>query len=304
VVLPAVFRSVPRSPGALLTHVPLLLFVSGLPFLALALADPYTALIRSEVSYPGRRICLAIDASDSMMTPFKTDTLKTQSPTDAAFYTTVAAAEQFIQLRMKGRFRDLVALVEFGNDAYVVTPFTHDYDNILLSLSLIGNPTEFQLFPDQRTQIARAIEESIELFKAFKFLDASGNMLVIMSDGEDTNAAANGRPLDDIMQSAVAAGIPVYFIRMNYDLKAGEHIPDNLWIPAVEKSGGRFFAASDERSLLAAIDEIDHVSAGTIQVKEYSSQRPRFASFALLAVLCFTGAVASKLTVPWFQKFP
>jgi len=78
VVLPAVFGSFPRSPGAVLTHVPLLMFVSGLPFLALALADPYTALIRSEVSYPGRRICLAIDASDSMMTPFKTDTLKTQ----------------------------------------------------------------------------------------------------------------------------------------------------------------------------------------------------------------------------------
>jgi Ca-activated chloride channel family protein len=304
VVLPAVLRSSRRSPGALLTHVPLLLFVSGLPFLALALADPYTALIRSEVTYPGRRICLAIDASDSMLTPFKTDTLKTQSRDDAAFYTTVAAAERFIQLRMKGRFRDLVGLVEFGNDAYVVTPFTHDYDNILLSLSLIGNPTEFLMFPDQRTQIARAIEESVELFKAFNFLDASGNLLVIMSDGEDTNAAANGRPLDDIMQSAVDAGVPVYFIRMNYDLKKGEHIPDNLWIPAVEKSGGRFFAASDERSLLAAINEIDQVSAGSIQVKEYSSQRPRFASFAMLAVLCFTGAVAAKLTVPWFQKFP
>jgi Ca-activated chloride channel homolog len=304
VVLPAVFRSSAGSGGAFLIHVPLLLFLSGLPFLALALADPYTALIRSEVSYPGRRICLAIDASDSMQTPFKTETLKTQSPTDAAFYTTVAAAERFIQLRMNGRFRDLVALVEFGNDAYVVTPFTHDYDNILLSLSLIGNPTEFKLFPDQRTAIARAIEESVELFKAFNFLDASGNLLVIMSDGEDTNAAANGRPLDDIIQSAVDARVPVYFIRMNYALKQGEHIPDKLWIEAVEKSGGRFFAASDERSRRAAIAEIDQVSAGTIQVKEYSSQRPRFASFAMLAVLCFTAAVASKLTVPWFQKFP
>jgi hypothetical protein len=160
------------------------------------------------------------------------------------------------------------------------------------------------MFPDQRTQIARAIEESVELFKAFKFLDASGNLLVILSDGEDTNAAAHGRPLDDIMQSAVDAGVPVYFVRMNYDLKQGEHIPDDLWIHAVEKSGGRFFAASDERSLLAAIEEIDQVSAGTIQVKEYSSQRPRFAIFALLAVLCFTVALVSKLFVPGFQKFP
>jgi Ca-activated chloride channel family protein len=304
VVVPALFPSFRGSRGAFLIHLPLLMFLCGLPFLALAVADPYTSLVRREVSYPGRRICLAIDASGSMVTPFKTDTLKTQSEAGGAFFTTVAAAERFIQLRMNGRFRDLVALVEFGNEAYVVTPFTHDYDNILLSLSLIGNPIEFQMFPDQRTQIARAIEESVELFKAFKFLDASGNLLVILSDGEDTNAAAHGRPLDDIMQSAVDAGVPVYFVRTNYDLKKGEHIPDKLWIQAVEKSGGRFFAASDEQSLLAAINEIDQVSAGTIQVKEYSSQRPRFALFALMATLCFAAAAASKLMLPWVQKFP
>ena len=27
-----------------------------------------------------------------------------------------------------------MALVEFGNQAYVITPFTSDYDNILLSI--------------------------------------------------------------------------------------------------------------------------------------------------------------------------
>ena len=41
---------------------------------------------------------------------------------------------------MDGRYRDLVSLIEFGNEAYVVTPFTSDYDNILLSISLIGDP--------------------------------------------------------------------------------------------------------------------------------------------------------------------
>ena len=32
----------------------------GLPFLALAVADPFTALVSSEVSYPGRRIALIV----------------------------------------------------------------------------------------------------------------------------------------------------------------------------------------------------------------------------------------------------
>ncbi len=304
VVLPATLDLPRRSLPALMVHIPLVIGLVGLPFLALALADPYTAMVRREASYPGRRICITIDASNSMSSPFKTDTLKTQSATDEAFFTSVAAAERFVQMRIEGRYRDLVGLVEFGSDAYVVTPFTSDYDNILLSLSLIGAPHEFATFPDQRTLIARAIEESVELFKAFKFLDASGNLMVIFSDGEDTIAQINGRSLDEIISGAVAARVPVYFIRTNYNKKDGEWIPDALWSKAVERTGGKFFAASDERSLLAAIREIDQVSAGTVELTEYSSQQPRFAIFALAAFFCFTTAILSKLTVPYFRKFP
>jgi hypothetical protein len=169
-----------------------------------ALADPYTSLVRSEATYPGRRICLMIDASNSMSSPFKAEHLAQRSEAESnAFVTTVAAAERFVQMRMSGPYRDLLALVEFGADAYVVTPFTNDYDNLLVSLSLIGEPHEFATFPDQRTLIANAIEESVELFKTFKFLDASGNLLLIFSDGEDTNAVVNGRPLDEIIRGAI-----------------------------------------------------------------------------------------------------
>jgi hypothetical protein len=209
-----------------------------------------------------------------------------------------------VQLRIKGRYRDLLALVEFGNEAYVVTPFTNDYDNILLSISLIGDPVEYSLFPDQGTIIAQAIDESIGLFKAFDFLDASGNVMVIFTDGEDTRAIVNGRTLDEIMQSSIDAKIPVYFVRTNYERAKGKVIPDELWIPAVEKTGGRFYAADNEQSLLNAIRDIDQVSAGTIQTRQYSSQTPRFALFALLAVMCWMAAATLKLTVPLFQKLP
>jgi Ca-activated chloride channel family protein len=303
-VLPAVLGSLPKSRGAFLIHAPLLLFLGGVPFFILAFADPYTALISREVSYPGRRITLLIDASTSMRTPFKAATLNTRSETDATFFTTVAAAERFVRLRINGKYRDLLALVEFGNEAYVVTPFTNDYDNILLSISLIGDPVEFSMFPDQGTLIARAIEESVELFRAFHFLDASGNLLVIFSDGEDTHAVVHGRPLDDILQSAIDAKVPVYLVRTNYDRTKGKVIPDDIWIPAVEKTGGKFFAASDENSLLAAIAEIDRVSSGTISVRQYTSQRAQFGPFALFATVLWTAAIGSKLLVPRFQKFP
>ena len=304
VVLPALWTALPRSRGSFLIHVPLLLLLLGLPFFVLALADPFTALVSRDVSYPGRRISILIDASTSMRTPFKAETLNPRAPTEATFFTTVAAAERFVKLRVKSKYRDLLALVEFGNQAYVVTPFTNDYDNILLSIALIGDPVEFSMFPDQGTLIAQAIHESVQLFKAFNFLDAAGNLLVIFSDGEDTHAVVASGTLDDILQSAIDAKVPVYLVRTNYDRAEGKVIPDDIWLPAVERTGGRFFAASDENSLLAAIDEIDRVAAGTISFREYTSQRPQFGVFALLTALCWTGALVSKLLVPYCQKFP
>jgi hypothetical protein len=304
IVVPAILKTMPRSRASFLLYGPLALFLLGVPFFFIALADPYSALVSREISFPGRRICMMVDASTSMRTPFTASSLNKRAATDAAFFTTVAAAERFVRLRMKNQYRDLLALVEFGNEAYVVTPFTHDYDNILLSISLIGDPVEFSMFPDQGTIIGRAIEEGTALFKAFDFLDNSGNIMVIFSDGEDTRAMIGGRSLDDIVVSAYDAKIPVFLVRINYDRAKGQVIPDELWIPAVERTGGKFYAANNEKALLDAIADIDSLSTGRIDVRQYSSQQPQFAIFALIATVFWTSAAASKLAVPYFQKLP
>jgi hypothetical protein len=239
-----------------------------------------------------------------MTTTFRTETLKTLSPAGPAFFTTVAAAERFVELRRQGRYRDLMALVEFGDQAYVITPFTNDYDNILLSIALIKDPVEFSKFPNRGTVIARALEQSLALFQAFRFLDASGNLMIIFTDGEDTTALDGGRRLDDILQSAVTNKVPLYFVRTNYDKREGDIIPDASWRAAVEKTGGRFYAVSDERTLLRAIADIDRVAAGTIRVRRYTSQDPQFAPFALIASTFWIAAAAAKLLLPQFQRLP
>ena len=197
-----------------------------------------------------------------------------------------------------------MALIEFGNEAYVVTPFTNDYDNILLSISLIGDPVEYSLFPDQGTIIAQAINQSIGLFRAFNFMDAAGNLMVLFSDGEDTRVQVGEKTLDEILQDSIDNKIPVYMVRTNYEREKGKVIPDEIWIPAIEKTGGRFYAANNEDALLAAIADIDKVAAGTIATRQYTSQRPRYAFFAMAAAACWLGAATLKLALPQFQKLP
>ena len=305
IVLPA-FLNLPRRvvPRGWVRGVPLTLFLAGIPFVVLALADPYSALVSDDVSFPGRRISLMIDASTSMTTTFRTETLNTVSKAGPAFFTTVAAAERFVQLRQQGKYRDLMALVEFGDQAYVITPFTSDYDNILLSIALIKDPVEFSRFPNHGTVISRALEQSLSLFKAFEFLEASGNLLVIFTDGEDTTALNGGRRLDDILESAIVNKVPLYFVRTNYDKDFGDIIPDKAWTAAVAKTGGRFYAVSNERDLIRAIEDIDRVSAGAIQIKRYTSQQPQFAPFALWGAALWTIASLLGLAVPRFQQFP
>jgi hypothetical protein len=127
VVLPAMLDSWVRQWAPTMRHLPLVLALAGVPLFAIALADPATPLSRREVTRPGRRISLMIDGSSSMLAPFAARTLTTKdAPMEATFFTSVAAAERFVRLRMDGGYRDLVALIEFADTAYVITPFTTD----------------------------------------------------------------------------------------------------------------------------------------------------------------------------------
>lgn len=304
VALPALvaFRSPNRA--SLVRHGALLVALAGLPFFVLALADPRTAITRQEVTYPGRRISLMIDASSSMLTALPANRFAEGAPNNAAFFTTVGAARFFIEQRMKGPYRDLMALIEFGDDAYVITPFTTDYENILLSTALIGDWQEFMSFPDQGTVIARAVEQSVAMFETFKYLDAAGNLMVLFTDGADAEVLESGKTAMDVVEDARRAKIPIYFIKVGREVPGRVQIGDDIWRTAVQRTGGHFYPGADEAQILKAISDIDRAAAGKIELKQYSTERPRFAPFAMMAAGLWALALLLRLTAPVFGTFP
>ena len=302
IVLPALpaRRLASRAHLAPVRHVTFAIFLAGFALFTVALADPHTALVQEEESYPGHRIAILIDASLSMNTAFATQRLAAGN----TFLANVAAAEYFVRRRMEGPYHDLTSLVQFGNEAYIVTPFTTDYENILLSISLIGTPEEYRRFPDHGTLVMNAISRGVQLFRTFDFLGAAGNLMVIFSDGQDTHARFEDLTLDAIMQEAADNQIPVYFIRTAYDQALGEVISDQQWKLAVERTGGKFFPAENEDAILAAIHEIDELAEGRIRVRRYTAHEPRFGPFALAAVLLWLIAATLTLGVRHFRRFP
>jgi Mg-chelatase subunit ChlD len=288
----------------LLRHGALLFALAGLPFLMLAFGDPKTPLTRQETNHQGRRISLMIDASSSMLSSMPASRLASGAPNDAAFFTTVGAARYFVELRQRSGFKDLMALVEFGDQAYVITPFTTDYDNILLSMSLIGDWNEFMAFPDQGTIIANAIDQSVGLFEAFDFLDAAGNAMVVFTDGMDAQVTEEGKTAFDVLSEADKASIPVYFVRVGDPERQKRGVTDDAWAAAVARTGGRFYNAADESAIMRVLQDINRTTPGRIDMRQYVTEQPKFTPYALAAVVLWTLAIALRLTVPWFQTFP
>ena len=301
VALPAIVPGMRRSPLSMIRYLPLVLFLLGIPLFAVALADPRTGFTQEEASYPGRRIALLVDASTSMVIQFKATQMKTQG--ESTFFTAVAAAERFMRRRMDGPYRDLISLIQFGNEAYVVTPFTTDYENVMLSIRLISDPKEWGRFSDWGTTIIQGIDQAIQLFKAFDFINASGNLMIIFTDGRDSELNRQARRLDDVVAEARRYRVPVYMIRTAYNMPFGRVQQDKIWQEVIERTGGRFYAADNEEAIIKALAEIDRLTPGRIDVRQYSVQRPRYAGFVLAAVGLWLIAAICKLTVPTFRTF-
>ena len=106
------------------------------------------------------------------------------------------------------------------------------------------------------------------------------------------------------MSEARKNKIPVYMIRTAFNMKFGDISQDRLWKDAIERTGGRFYAAADEDTILRALNDIDRLSPGRIDVHQYTAQRPRFAGYALIAIALWLSAGTLKLGLRHFRTFP
>ena len=303
--VPAVIGVLPGARWSLVRHAALIPYLAGLGCLIVAIADPYRPLVGQHVFERGLRIAIVIDASSSMGLRFPTNALNRHAAPQGVFFESVAAAELFVKLRMTRGYRDVIALIEFANEPYVIAPFTSDYDHILLSTSLISDEAEFSRFPSAGTRIITAIEQTLGLFKAFDFVEAAGNVIVIFSDGRDAQiTTARDRRVGKVIADSVRARVPIYFVRSVYSRDFGESAGDDVWSTVATETGGHFYAASDEAHIVRAVHEIDRLSPGTIHVQRYAASVPEFSAFAMWAMALWTLAIVLKLTIPYFRTFP
>ena len=211
----------------------------------------------------GRSIMLAVDLSGSMQTP------DMQSGRDMV--SRLAAVKTVAGDFIRRRAGDRLGLILFGDQAYVQAPLTLDRSTVhtLLDEAQIG-------LAGQQTAIGDAIGLAI---KRLREEPVGNRVLILLTDG-----ASNSGTVDPLKAADLAAqeGVRIYTIGIGADETAMpgpfgmmQQVPSDLDENALkaiaQKTGGRYFRASDVASLADIYGLLDKIEPRS---KDQQSWRP------------------------------
>ena len=239
-------------------------------------------------------ILLVIDQSSSMLAQdFKPNRLE--------------AAKEVAKKFIKDREGDRLGLIVFAGEPYIQCPLTRDI-NVLLEFT-----DEIEIIDQEHdgTAIGMAIANSINRLRES---DTKSKTIILLSDGSN-----NQGELDPI----TAAGLAAKFDIKIYTVAAGTHglapypvtdawgrqIIQKVQVDVDEESlkeiaiitGGQFFRATDNKSLLKVYEDIDALERTEIEVKEYQNYTELYswftipAAFASIFFLFFSRGIFHKL---------
>ncbi len=243
----------------------------ALLLLILGFARPQSGIRGEEVLTEGIDIVLAIDISSSMLAedirPNRVEATK-------------IVAKEFIQ----GRKNDRIGLVVFAGEAYTQCPLTLDYSILLSFLDEI----RVGMIEDG-TAIGMGIATAV---KRLKSSEAKSKIIILLSDGQnnrgeiDPITAAQTAQAFEIKIYTICAGTrgtalyPVedpFFGKRYVPMKVD--VDEELMQRIAQMTGGRYYRATDRRSLESIYREIDRLEKTEIKVKEYTRYNEWFSYF-------------------------
>jgi Ca-activated chloride channel family protein len=263
----------------------------AIALLILAVARPQLLQSVRNLSAVGLDVVLDLDISGSM------------SARDFEPLTRLQAAKAVLREFVAKEQCNRLGLIAFAARAYTVCPLTLDYHVLLMLLDHldIGMTTD-------GTAIGMAIAAALN---RLKYSEAPAKVIILLTDGRN-NAGA----LDPLTAAEMAAAlkIRIYTIGMGQpggapivvkDSRHGETMLLNsdgsIHMEAVdedtlrrisEKTGGRFFRATDKDKLKAIYSEIRQMENQRLYSKGFESNREIGHFFIALALLLFVGEIA------------
>ena len=269
-------RRAPRTLRYWLRHVPFVLRCAAFVLLVVALARPQDVDEQRRSSAEGIDIMLAVDVSGSMLArDFKPDR--------------ITAAKEVAGRFIADRYGDRLGLVVFAGEAFTQSPLTTDQSTLQTMLSRIRSGIS-----EDGTAIGNGLATAINRLRES---DAKSKVIILLTDGVN-----NRGEIAPLMAADIAAdmGIKVYTIGVGTRGKAPYPVVDmfgNMSFQPMdveidektlegiaERTGGRYFRATDNDKLQSIYDEINQLEKSKVEVTDYTVYHERFLALLLAAL--------------------
>lgn len=297
-----------RSLRSRLGWLPAALLALATLALSVALAGPRTGNSVSEVKREGIAIGMVVDRSGSMEARdfVRGDTSTSRlDVVKKIFHDFVSGGGSFGE----GREEDLIGLITFARYADGLCPLTLDHGSLIAILDQIETPVDQN---EDGTAVGDGLALAVERLRR---QEVASKIVILLTDG--VNNAGEIEPLQ-AAELAARYGIKVYTIGAGYTGYAPypvrradgrtslQRVPveiDEVTLQQIaQRSGGRYFHATNEQGLREVIEEIGRLERSEVSEIRYLEYDTHFAPFVASAL--FLVALAALLSSTWLRRLP
>lgn len=271
------FDGVGASLRVRLRWLPYALRLAAVGVMVVALARPQSMLSREEMKVEGIDIVMAIDVSGSMLAEdFHPNRLEAAKKVAADF--------------VEGRKTDRMGLVVFAGEAFTQVPLTVDHQVLLKQLGAIRSGTV-----RDGTALGDGLATAINRIKDSQ---AKSKVIILLTDGVNNQGS-----VDPMSAAEIAAmyGIRLYTIgigsrgtapypfRNALGLTVYQNIPSEIDEDLMKQMSaatddGRYFRATNKKTLETIFGEIDQMEKSKIDVTRYAQTRDEQGRWIWLAL--------------------
>ncbi len=282
------FEGLKRSWKSYLRHLPMVVRMLALVAVVFVIARPQSSNSYRDEKTEGIDIVMALDISGSMQAiDFKPNRLEAAKDVGIKF--------------ISSRPNDNIGLVIFAGESFTQCPLTTDHT----ALTNLFNDVRMGMLEDG-TAIGMGLATSVSRIKDSK---AKSKVIILLTDGCNNRGDITPQKAAEIAQTF---GVRVYTIgvgtrgtaqmpvQTNFGVQYVDQevkIDEDLMQQIAEMTGGKYFRATNKKSLEAIYAEIDQMEKTILDVREYTKKTEEYLRFAIAAMLLLLTEVVLRNTI-------
>ena len=271
-------RRAPRTLRYYLRHLPMALRTVALVLIIVASARPQSVENEVKTSTEGVDIVMAVDISGSMLArDFTPDRLTAAKE----------VAAQFVAERQGDR----IGLVVFAGEAFTQSPLTTDHSSLQTLLARLRSGVV-----DDGTAIGNGLATAVNRLRES---DSKSKVIILLTDGVNNSGHVAPVTVADI---AKELKIKVYTIGVGKNgtapypvfdergrvvdlVEVKVEIDEKILKEIADKTGGKYFRATNKNSLLRIYEEINSMEKSKIERFEYVHINEEYLLYVVWAVI-------------------